>query len=162
MVRSRGDGIRALWYHPCFGHVAHDLCARQMSADTGLGALAHFDLDGRAGVQVCLIDAETAGGHLYDSVGAVGIEIPVQSALAGVVADAQLPGSLGQRRMGVVADGAIAHSRKQNGHRQLQLRRYLGAQAAVPVPPDGLRLLAQEYPRLHGLPQGVDGWVRHL
>lgn len=67
----------------------------------GLAPLAHFDLDGRAGVQICLIDAEAAGGHLYDSVGAVGIEIPVQSALAGVVADAQFPGSLGQCRMGV-------------------------------------------------------------
>ena len=133
-----------------------------MPADAGLGALPHLDLDGGAGVQVFLLHAEPPGGHLHDGVGAVGVEVPVQAALAGVVADTQLLRGAGKGGVGVVADGAVAHGGEQNGHRQLQLRRQVGTQCAVRAPPDGRRLLAQKDPRLHGLPQGIDGRIRHL
>ena len=60
-----------------------------MAADAGLGSLPHFDFNGRAGHQVVLVDAETAGGHLSDGVGAVAVEILMEAALAGVVVDAE-------------------------------------------------------------------------
>ena len=100
VMRRGGDGVRALRDHPGLGHVPHDLRARQMSADAGLCALAHFDLDGRTGVQIVLVDAEAAGGYLHDGVGAVLVEILVQAALAGVVVNAELLGGAGERLRG--------------------------------------------------------------
>ena len=162
MVRGGGDGVGTLGDHAGLGHVAHDLGAGQVAADAGLGALAHLYLDGGAGAQVLFLHAEAAGGHLHDGVGTVGIEVAVQAALAGVVAYTQRLGGLGQRRVGVVADGAVAHGREQDGHRQLQLGRQIGAQGAVRGAADGLGLFAQEHAGLHGLAERVDGRVGHL
>ncbi len=50
MVGSRGNSIRAFWYHPGTGDVSHNFCAGKVSADPGLGALPHFYLDGGPGV----------------------------------------------------------------------------------------------------------------
>ena len=87
-----------------------------MAADSGLGALSHLDFDRRAGVQIRLMDAEAAGGHLHDGIRAVLVKVLVQTALAGVVENAQLGRGAGQRRVRVVADGAVAHRRKHNRH----------------------------------------------
>ena len=73
VVGRRGDGVRPLGDHAGAGNVAHDLVARQVSADAGLGALAHLDLDGGARVEVIRVHAEAAGGHLHDGVGAVAV-----------------------------------------------------------------------------------------
>ena len=61
-----------------------------MAADAGLCALAHFDLNGRTGVEIAFMNAEPAGGYLYDGVFTIAIKILVEAPLAGVVADAQL------------------------------------------------------------------------
>ena len=64
--------------------------------------------------------------------------------------------------MGVVADGAVAHGGKHHRHAELQLGRQLTFEVAVFVPLQLLRLLSQEHPGLHGLPEGIDGGVGHL
>ena len=89
-----------------------------MSADTGLCALPHFDLDGGAGIQIPLMYAEPSGGDLHDGVLAVGVKVLMKSALAGIVADAKLLRRSGKAGVGVVADGAIAHGGEQNRHGQ--------------------------------------------
>ena len=60
-----------------------------MSADAGLCSLPHFDLNGRAGHQVVLMDAEAAGGYLRNGVGAVAVQGFVKAALAGIVIHTQ-------------------------------------------------------------------------
>ena len=142
MVRGGGDGVRPLGDHSGAGHVPHDLCAGQVAADAGLCALPHFDLDGRAGLQILLVYAEPAGGHLHDGVLTVGVEVLVQAALAGVVADAQLPGRTGQAGVGVVADRAVAHGGEHHGHGQLDLRRQAAVQLSIFIPADAVRLFA--------------------
>ena len=93
MVGGRGDGVRAFRHHAGAGYIPYDLGPRQMAADAGLGALSHFDLNGGAGVQIILVDAEPAGGHLDDGVRTVAVEILVKAAFAGVVIDAQGAGA---------------------------------------------------------------------
>ena len=60
-----------------------------MAADARLCALPHFDLDGGAGAEVILMHAEAAGRDLHDGICAVLVEILMQTALAGVVVDAE-------------------------------------------------------------------------
>ncbi len=60
-----------------------------MTADAGLGALTDLDLDGGTAVQVLGVHAEASRGDLDDDVVLVGIEVRVQSALAGVHEDAE-------------------------------------------------------------------------
>ena len=162
MVGGGGNGVGALGDHAGTAHVRPHLGARQMAADARLGSLAHLDLDGGSRLQKVLMHAEAPGGHLDDGVGTILIEILVEPALAGVVAGAQLCGRPGQGGMGVVADAAVAHGGEHHRHTQLQLRGEIGFQPPVLVPGELLRLLPQEDPGLHGLPQGVNGGVRHL
>ena len=61
-----------------------------MAADARLCALTHFDFDGGTGLQIILVNAKPAGGHLNDGMAAKAVEILVQSALACVIADAKL------------------------------------------------------------------------
>ena len=162
MVRSGGDSVGPLRDHPGPGHVAYDLCSRQMAADTGLGPLAHLDLNGSTGVEIAFMDAEPAGGHLDDGIFPVAIKILVKAALAGVVADAQFLGRTGQGCVGVVADGTVAHGGKQHRHGKLQLRRQGGIQGAIRHTEDVVRPFSQKHTGLHRLPEGVNGWIRHL
>ena len=61
-----------------------------MPSDAGLGALADFDLDGGAGVQVVRVHAEAPAGHLHDGAVGVGLQVAVQAALAAVEVGAEL------------------------------------------------------------------------
>ena len=124
-----------------------------MSADAGLCALAHFDLDGGARVQAAFLNTETAGGHLHDRVRTVFIEIAVESALAGVVVNAELLGGAGERSVGVIADRAVG---------KLQLRRECRIERAVSAAADRVRLFAEKNARLHRLAQRVNRRVRDL
>ena len=162
VMGRRGNGVGTLRDHAGLGHISCDLGAGEMAADAGLCALPHLDLDGGAGIEILFLYAEPAGGDLHDGVVTVAIEILMEPAFAGVIIDAQLLRCLRQTFVGVVADGAIAHGGEQNRHRQLQLGRQVGTQSAVSVPADGIGLLAQKYPRLHRLPQGVDRRIGHL
>ncbi len=87
----------------------------------------------------------------------------MQAALAGVVVDAQLLRRPGQAFMGVVADGAVAHGGKHDGHwtapAGAAYRRRCCPRASRRM---RVGLRAQKDPGLHGLPQGVDGGVGHL
>ena len=162
MVRRGGNGVAALGDHAGAGDIRHDLLPGQMAADAGLGALSHLDLDGRACVEVILVHAEASRGHLHDGVRAVLVEVLVQSALAGIVIGAQGHRRPGQGLMGVVADGAVGHGGEHDGHLQLQLGRGVVDELTVFVPADALGPCAQVHAGLHGLTQGVDGWVGHL
>ncbi len=135
---------------------------RQVPADTGLRALAHFNLDGRARFEVLLEHAEPPGGYLYDSMIAVLVKVLMQPALTGVVIGAQLDRGAGKRRVGVIGDRPIAHCGKHDGHVELQLRREVVHEPARGVAFDLARLFAQEGAGLHRLAQGVDGRVGYL
>ena len=143
IVMRRGrNGVGAFRDHPGAGYVAHDLGSRQMSADAGLCSLPHFDLNGRAGHQVVLMDAEATGGYLRNGVGAVAVQGFVKAALAGIVIHAQRFCGAGQTLMGIEADGAVAHGGEQHRHGKFQLRRQLRDEVSMRVPPDVIRLLS--------------------
>ena len=78
-------GIAALGNHSGAGNIAYYFRSWQMSADTGLCTLAHFNLYRGAGFQVIFVYAETAGGNLNNGVFTVTIEILVKSSLAGII-----------------------------------------------------------------------------
>ena len=59
-------------------------------SNAGLGALAHFDLNGGAGAEIVLVYAEPPRGHLHNGVGAILVKVLMQSPLAGIVVNAQL------------------------------------------------------------------------
>ena len=86
----------------------------------------------------------------------------MQAALAGVVIGAQPLRGQGQRLVHAVADGAVAHGRKQNGRLCQQVRRQGGVQRAGGRAPHRGGPLAQVDGRLHGLAQGVYGGVCNL
>lgn len=48
-----------------------------MTANAGLRPLSHLDLNGRAGLEIILVDAEAAGCYLDDGIRAVLIKILV-------------------------------------------------------------------------------------
>ena len=133
-----------------------------MASNAGLGALAHFDLNGGAGAEIVLVYAEPPRGHLHNGVGAVLVKILMQAALAGIVVNAQLLRGPGQAGVGVVADGAVAHGGEHDGRGKLQLRRQLGDDVSLGVPADVGGLAAQKGLGLHRLPQGIDRGVCHL
>ncbi|CDD27595.1 unknown [Firmicutes bacterium CAG:94] len=162
MVGGGGDGVGSLGNHPGAGHVPHDFCPRQVAANAGLGPLTHLDFNGRPGAEIVLVHPKPPRGHLHNGVFPVLVEVLVQAALAGVVVDAQLFRGPGQAGVGVVADGAVAHGGKQDGGGELQLGRQVGDDVPRAIPADVGGLAAQKGLGLHGLPQGVDGGVRHL
>ena len=90
------------------------------------------------------------------------VEILVQSALAGVVAGAQLRGCPGKALVGIVADGAVGHGREHHRQIQLQLGLQVVHQLSLCIPVDPRGLLAQKHLGLHGLPQGIDGRIGDL
>ena len=121
-MRRRRDRIGPLRDHARTRNVADDLRAGQMAADAGLRTLPHLYLYRRAGFEIILVDAETAGRDLYDRVCAVLVEILMQAALAGVVQYAELGRRARERGVSVVADRAVAHRREHHRHRKLYLR----------------------------------------
>ena len=142
MVGCRGNRVGPLRNHAGAGNVAYDLRPRQVSADARLGPLAHFDLNGRTGHQVVLVNTEPPGGHLGDGVAPIAVKVLVEAALAGVIADPQRLRRSGQTFVGVEADGAVAHGGEHHRHGQLQLGRQIRDQVPLGVPPDPLRLFA--------------------
>ena len=123
MVRGRGDSIGSFRNHPGTGDIPDNFCAGQVAADTGFCTLPHLDLNGCPCLQIVGIDAKTAGSHLHDGILPIAVKIFMQTAFAGVIENPQFRGCQCERLMCVVADGAIAHGRKHDRHRQFQLRR---------------------------------------
>ncbi len=163
MVRGGGDGVASLGDHARARDVADDFRARQVAADAGLRALADLDLDGRAGLEVFLVHAETPRRNLDDRVGTVFVKILVQAALAGVVVCPERLRRAGEALVRVVADGAVAHGREHDGNLEPELRRKIVREDLAVRPAAQLRrFLAEERARLHRLAQRVDGRVRHL
>ena len=78
------EGVAALGDHAGGGDGGGDLLPGQVAADARLGPLAHLDLHRGGALQVAAVHAEAARGHLDDRVGAVGVEVLVQAALAAV------------------------------------------------------------------------------
>ena len=133
-----------------------------MPADARLCALPHLYLDGGAGIQIILVHAEPSRRDLHDGAFAVAIEILVQSALTGVVEDADLLCRARKAFVRVIADRAVAHGGEHHRHGQHKLRREGRVKAAVRTAGNGGRLLAEKPPRLHRLAQRVDGRVGDL
>ena len=155
VVRRRRDGVRSFRNHPRARDVTNDLCAGQMAADPGLCALAHFDLDGGAGVQIVFIHAEPSGRHLHNGVRAVAVKVLMQSAFARVIQDSECFGCRGKRCVRVVADGAVAHGGKHHRHGKRELRLQIRQQLSVCAAPQHVRLFAQKDARFgigFGLP----------
>ena len=155
MVRRRGDGVGALGDHARFGDVADDLGPGQVSSDAGLRALSHLYLYRGSGVEIGLVNAEAAGSDLNDCVLAEAVEVLVQTALAGVVEDAELLCGARQALVRVVADGAVAHCREEYRHRKLELGREVGDYPAVGVAAYAGGLAPEEHLCLHRLAQRV-------
>ncbi len=166
VMGSGGEGVGALGYAAGGGDGGGDLGAREMAADAGLGALADLDLDGGAGAEVVLVDAEAAGSALDDGAVGVLVEILVEAALAGGPVGAKLASGHGQGLLGVEADGAEAHGREDDRGLEAKLRRHLGGHAelagAVALNLDEVRLAAKIGAKLHGLAERVDGGIGHL
>ncbi len=164
VVMGRGrNGVAPLRNHAGAGDVADDFCAGQVAADAGFRALADFDFDGGAGLQVAFVHAEAPGRHLNDGVRPILIKILVQAALARVVIGAERPRGAREAFVRVVTDGAVAHGRKQDRHFQLQLRRQVvGTDMPLGIALDMVRLFAEEGLGLHRLAQRVDGRIRDL
>ena len=162
MVRCGRNSVRALRDHTRAGNVADNFCTRQMAADARLCALPHFDLDGGAGAEVILMHAEAAGRDLHDGICAVFVEIQMQTALAGVVVDAERFCGAGKAFVRIVADGAVGHGREHDRHGKLKLRGDIRLNLTVLVALDFRRLLTQKRLRFHRLTERVDGRVRDL
>ena len=162
VVRRGADRVRALGDHAGLGNFAHDLRPGQVSADSGLRALSHLDLDRRARGQIILMYAEPPRRDLHHGVRAVLVKVLVQSALARVVQGSEFLGGFRERGMRVVTDRAVTHRRKQNGRFECDHGLALGQDFARGVPPDPLGLAAQKDFGFHGFPQGVDGRIGNL
>ena len=78
-----------------------------MSADTGLCALTHLDFYCRTRFKIILEYAETSRCDLYYSIGAVLIEVLVQTALARVVEYAKLRSRSCEALVSITADRAV-------------------------------------------------------
>ena len=162
VVRRGGDCVGAFGNHAGARDVAHDLGSRQVPADAGLCALPHLDFNRRARLQVILVHAEATGGHLYDGVGAVFVEVLMQAAFAGVVERSQCLRGSGQRFVCIVGDRAVAHGGEQDRHVELQLRRHVGDEIAPAIAANLIVFAAEEDAGFHRLTQGIDGGVGHL
>ena len=162
MVRSGGNSVRALGYHTGPGYFFVYLHTREVSADTRLSALTHLYLDSGAGVEVLLEHAETSGSYLAYRIGAVLVEILVQTALAGVVVGSQLLSRSRKGLMRVLRNGAEGHRGEHHRNVQLEVRIVLEFSPAVLVVVDLLLLLAKEGLGLHRLAQRVDRRVCYL
>ena len=97
----RRNCVGSLRNHAGPGYIPYDFSPGQVASDARLRALSHLDFNRRASLQIVLVNAKPAGGHLHDGIGTIGIEILVQSAFAGIVKDAQLPGRSCQGGMGL-------------------------------------------------------------
>lgn len=63
---------------------------------------------------------EAAGRDLHDGICAVLVEILMQTALAGVVVDAERFCGAGKAFVRIVADGAVGHGREHDRHGKLK------------------------------------------
>ena len=115
MVRRRRDEPHARGGVPHLGDPGVDLGAGELAALARLGALGHLDLE-LAGVdQVEAGHAEAPAGHLLDgrvlgvAVGRRQVARRVLAALAGVGLSADPVHGDGQRLVGLLGDGAVAH-----------------------------------------------------
>ena len=104
MVRSGGDGVRALGNHSSTRNIAHGFCSGQMSADSRLCTLSHFDFYCCTCVEISLMYAETTGRNLNDGVFAETVKILMESAFARVVANAEKFRRLCKALVSIVAD----------------------------------------------------------
>ena len=165
VVRGRGDGVRALGNHTGAGRrPPTTFCAGQMAADAGLRALAHLDLDGRAGFQIVLVTrrsgrrppARWCAGRTGKSPHAGRPRRYYNRCPAAQAARAR-------RLVGVVADGAVAHRREHDRHLQLELRRSCSGRGCRPASRSILLgFLPRKTSRFHRLAQRIDGGVGDL
>ena len=133
-----------------------------MTADAGLRALPDFDFDCGCRVEIRLMYAEPSRSHLNNRIFSVAVEILVQSALAGIVINAERLRRAGEALMCVIADRTVRHGGKQNRQIQIELGRQIIDKPSAGIPLDARGLRAEERPRFHRLPQRVDGGIGHL
>ena len=86
----------------------------------------------------------------------------MEAALAGVIADAHFFCCAGERCVGVVADGAIAHGGEHDRYLQRDLGRQLTLQLSGSIPLNATGLLSEKDTGFHGFTQRINGGIRHL
>ena len=110
--RNQADARRGVAH---LGDPGIDLCAGQLAAFAGLGALGHLDLQFLGVDQILAGDAEAAGGDLLDgavlgiAVGLGHVAGRVFAAFAGVALAADAVHGDGQGFVRFLADGAVGH-----------------------------------------------------
>src|ERR1035437_1318500 len=115
MVRGRADKAHAGCGVADLGDPGVDLGPGQLAALTGLGALGHLDLYLTGADQILAGDSESTGSHLLDRAlegVAVGERLEasrVLAAFARVRLAAETVHGDGERLMGLLRDGAVAH-----------------------------------------------------
>ena len=137
-----------------------DLFARQMPANSRLGALTDFDFDCGAVHQIIFVDAESPGRDLNDAVFRVRQQVVMKTAFAAVERRAQLLRRHRQRLLSVEADRPKRHRGEHNRRFQFQLRGHDGRRFDVRTEP--FRLAAQKRASFHRLAQRVNGRVGNL
>ena len=152
-VRSLRDSTRAADF-------LVDFLARQMPADSRLGALTDFDFDRSAVHQIIFIDAESTGRDLNDAVFRIWEQVVMKTAFAAVERRAQLLRRHRQRLLSVEADRPERHRGEHNRRFQFQLRRHDSRIFDVRTEP--FRLATQKRARFHRLAQRVNGRVCNL
>ncbi len=133
-----------------------------MPADAWLGALAYFNLNRRASLQIFRRHAKATRSHLDNGPIRIRIQLLMQAALACVEKGAGGLGGPRERQTCIQADGAVRHGREHHGQLQFQLRPNLRAQMARLIKFQHFWLGAQISPQLHRLAQGIYGRISHL
>ena len=133
-----------------------------MSADSRLCALSHFYFNRGAGFKIILIDTETAGSNLYNSIFTIAIKILMQTTLTSIIENAEsLCGSC-QWLVRIIADGAVAHSGKHHRHGKFKLRFKLANHLTIFIFFDLSRLFAEKNFRLHWFAQRINRRIGYL
>ena len=161
IVMGRGrNRVRSLRNSARAADFLVDLLARQMPADSWLGALTDFDFHRGAVHQIIFVDAESSGRDLNDAVFRVRQQVVMKTAFAAVERRAQLLRRHRQRLLSVEADRPKRHCGEHNRRFQFQLRRHNGRRFDVRT--EAFRLAPQKSARFHRLAQRVNGRVGNL
>ena len=162
MVRGGGNGIGSFRNHSCPGYISHDLCTWQMASDTRFCTLTHLYFNGGTTLKISSPYSESTRSNLNHCILSILVEIFMKTTFTCVVEDTKLLCSLSQSRVCIVADGAVAHGRKHDRKRKLQLRRKVIHQFPILVSLDSIGFLSKKHPCLHRLTKWIYGRVRHL
>ena len=162
MVRSGRNSVRAFRYHTGFGYFVRNLHTGQVSADTGLCALSHFDFDSRARIEITLEYTETSRSYLTNGILAVFVEVLVQTALTGIIISAEFFCGSGKTFVRVFGNRTERHRREHCRNVKFEIRCFFIMRLAIRVVGNFLRLFSEERFCFHRLTKRVNRRVCYL